>query len=70
MKVSYKLILTFWVSLAKQNFTHATKYFSFATIFVCSILMQNIQIFYGGPVMFVVTCYGRTLAANVLIRKT
>ena len=22
-----------------------------------SIIMQNIQIFYGGPVMFVVTCF-------------
>ena len=24
---------------------------------LCSIIMQNIQIFYGGPVMFSVTCY-------------
>ena len=24
---------------------------------LCSIVMQNIQIFYGGPVMFIVTCF-------------
>ena len=23
----------------------------------CSIVMQNIEIFYGGPVMFAVTCF-------------
>ena len=26
-------------------------------LLLCSIMMQNIQIFYGGPVMFSVTCY-------------
>ena len=26
-------------------------------LLLCSIVMQNIQIFYGGPVMFSVTCY-------------
>ena len=26
-------------------------------LLLCSIVMQNIQIFYGGPVMFVVTCF-------------
>ena len=26
-------------------------------LFFCSIVMQNIRIFYGGPVMFVVTCF-------------
>ena len=26
-------------------------------LLLCSILMQNIQIFFGGPVMFVVTCF-------------
>ena len=25
--------------------------------FLCSIVMQNIQIFYGGPAMFIVTCF-------------
>ena len=25
--------------------------------FLCSILMQNIQIFHGGPAMFIVTCF-------------
>ena len=29
---------------------------SFVTT-LCSIVMQNIQIFYGGPVMFVVTFF-------------
>ena len=24
---------------------------------LCSIVIQNIQIFYGGPVMFIVTCF-------------
>ena len=26
-------------------------------LLLCSVVMQNIQIFYGGPVMFVVTCF-------------
>ena len=26
-------------------------------LLLCSIVMQNIQIFYGGPVMFIVTCF-------------
>ena len=26
-------------------------------LLLCSILMQNIQIFYGGPVKFIVTCF-------------
>ena len=26
-------------------------------LLLCSIVMQNIEIFYGGPVMFVVTCF-------------
>ena len=26
-------------------------------LLLCSIVMQNIQIFYGGPVMFVVRCF-------------
>ena len=26
-------------------------------LLLCSIVMQNIQIFYGNPVMFVNTCY-------------
>ena len=34
MKVSYKLILTSWVCLARQNFTSAIKYLSVATAFV------------------------------------
>ena len=34
MKVSYNLLLTFWVCLAKQNITHARKYFSVLTAFV------------------------------------
>ena len=34
MNVSYKLILTYWACLAKQNFTCVMKYFSVATTFV------------------------------------
>ena len=30
----------------------------------CSIAMQNIQIFYGGRVMFVVTCYLKNLCPS------
>ena len=26
-------------------------------LLLCSIVMQNIQIFYGGPAMFIVTCF-------------
>ena len=33
-------------------------------LFLCSIVMQKIQIFHGGPVMFIVTCLSLTL--NVL----
>ena len=40
----------------KQNFTCVIKYFSVATA-LCSIGMQNIQIFYQGPVMLTVTCF-------------
>ena len=30
-------------------------------LLLCSIVMENIQIFYGGPVMFIVTSYRKIL---------
>ena len=36
---------------------------SFSTA-LCSIVMQNIQIFYGSPVMFVVTCYSYVVSVE------
>ena len=45
MKVSHKLILTFWLCLAKQIFTRVIKY-NVATA-LCSIMMQNIRCFTG-----------------------
>ena len=37
-------------------------------LFLCSTLMQNIQIFYLGPVMFVVTCFlAQQSCRNVLL---
>ena len=35
---------------------------------LCSIVMQNIQIFYGGPVMFVVTC-SVTISVAIVHKK-
>ena len=43
------------VCLAEQNFACAVK-FLVSQLFYRSLLMQNIQLFYKGPVMFVVTC--------------
>ena len=54
MKVSHKLILTFWLCLAKQIFTRVIKY-NVATAFVFYYDAKH-QMFYGGPVMFVATC--------------
>ena len=44
MKISYKLILTSWMSLAKRNFTRVIKYFSVATAFVfyCDVKHSDI----------------------------
>ena len=53
MKVT---LLTFWVCLAKQNFTLVIKYFSVATAFVFYCDAKHSEIL-RGPVMFVVTCF-------------
>ena len=60
-----KLALSFLMEVARhiqstQNrkfviFLHYVKK-KVLQLLMCSIVMQNIQIFYGGPVMFVVTC--------------
>ena len=62
----YKLALSFSIELPKHvQSTQNRKLVKFLKknikkkvlqLFWCSIVMQNIQIFYGGPVMFVVTC--------------
>ena len=33
-------------------------------LLLCSIVMQNLRIFYGGPVMFVVTCFSVLLVSQ------
>ena len=33
-------------------------------LLLCSIVIENIQIFYGGPVMFVVTCFQVVVVKN------
>ena len=33
---------------------------------LCSIVMQNIQIFYRGPVMFVVTCFSQIDVISII----
>ena len=86
MKISHKLVLIFWVCLARPSqsthnlsnwlgvmpislsdsykkidhfsetsFTRVRKYFSVATAFVFCCNAKHI--FYGGPVMFVVTYF-------------
>ena len=61
----FKLVLSFLKKVARQvQNTRNKKLVVFlqyikkiVTTALCSIVMQNIQIFYGGPVMFVVTCF-------------
>ena len=62
----YKLPLFFLMEVARHvQSTQNRKLVIFLQYFkkkvsqllLCSIVMQNIQIFYGSPVMFVVTCY-------------
>ena len=61
----YKLALSFLMEVARHvQSTYNRKLVMFLQyikkkvlqLLLCSIVMQNIQIFYGGPVMFVVTC--------------
>ena len=71
----YKLVLSFLMELARhvQN-TQNRKLVIFLQCFrkniaaaLRSIVMQNIQIFYGGPVMFVVTYFTiKTSSINVI----
>ena len=62
----YKLTLLFLIEVARHvHSTQNRKLVIFMQyikkkvlkLLLCSIVMQNIQIFNGGPVMFVVTCY-------------
>ena len=63
----YKSILSFLMEVARhvQN-TQNRKLVIFLQYFrknvataLCSIVMKNIQIFYRGPVMFIVTCFSQ-----------
>ena len=61
----YKLALSFWMGVARHvQSTQNRKLVIFCNIIkkllqllLCSIVMQNIQIFYRTPVMFVVTYF-------------
>ena len=54
----YKLPLSFLNEVADMSkvFKQHIKENVLQLLF-CSFVMQNIQIFYGGPVMFYITCY-------------
>ena len=63
----YQLVLSFLMVVARhvQN-TQNRKLVTFlqyikkiVTTALCPIVIQNIHIFYGGPVMFVVTCFSQ-----------
>ena len=63
----YKLVLSFLMEVARhvQN-TQNRKLVTFLQYIrknvattLCSTVMQNIQIFYRGPVIFVVTCFSQ-----------
>ena len=49
----YKLGLLFLMEVAR--YVQSTQ--RVLQLLLCSIVMQNIQIFYGGPAMFIVTCF-------------
>ena len=60
----YKLALSFLmevdrhVQITQNRKSNFLQYFKKGVSqLLCSIVMQNIQIFYGGPVMFIVTCF-------------
>ena len=58
----YKLGLLFLMEVARYvQSTQNRKLVIFLQrvlqLLLCSIVMQNIQIFYGGPAMFIVTCF-------------
>ena len=70
----YKLLLSFWMELARhvQNtknrklvifLQYITKNVAMA---LCSIVMQNIQIFCSDPVMFIVTCFSQTDVISII----
>ena len=68
-----KLVLLFLMevvrhvqSTQKRNLVIFLQFFKkkVSQLLLCSFLMQNIQIFYGGPVMFIVTCYSSNLASQ------
>ena len=69
----YKLALSFLIEVARhvQNTENRklVKFVQYITknilqLLLCSIMMQNIQIFYGVPVMFFVTCFWVVVVKN------
>ena len=63
-KSYYKLALSFLMEVVRHvQGTQNRKLVIFlqdnkmSQLLLCSVVMQNILIFYGGPVMFVVTCF-------------
>ena len=59
---SYKLGLLFLMGVVRyvqitQNRKLVIFLQSVLQLLLCSIVMQNIQIFYGGPAVFIVTCF-------------
>ena len=78
----YKLALSFWMEVARHvQSTQSRKLVIFlqyikkkvSQLFLCSIVMQNIQILHGGQVMFVVACFSLKLSlksyATFKVRK-
>ena len=69
----YKLVLLFLHEVARHvESTENRKSIIFlqyikkkvSQLLLCSIAMQNIQISYGGPVMFVITCFWGVVVKN------
>ena len=52
MKFSCKLILTFWVCLAKQSLTHVIKYFSVTIPFMSCCDAKHLDILGGSSHLF------------------
>ena len=68
-----KLVLLFLMevvrhvqSTQKRNLVIFLQFFKkkVSLLLLCSFVMQNIQIFYGAPVMFVLTCYSSNLTSQ------
>ena len=70
----YKLALSYFMEVARHVQSAKTRKLVIflqlkekilQLLLCCFIVMQNIQIFYGGPVMFLVTCFWIVVVKNV-----